>query len=426
VRQVRPEIPPEVSDVVCRLMDPDPDQRFPSARTTAAALTGFGLWLPVTPPPSTGPEHRSRVLLIEDEPSIRKLMASLLRDRYDVREAPDAETALTDIARNPPDLLAVDVNLPGLSGQELVNRLRASGLGPDRLSVLLMSGNMPEEALGGLSLSGADDYLAKPFKPAEFVSRVRALLLRRAAQSSGERGTSGVMGIKSRVVPVAANRAGSPSTPPPRAAAAAEALSLTVSRLLIETGIASEGHWNRLTKYVRALAAAVPDRGEYSRLKDEEFIELLAAVMPVHDVGLLVVPRGVLMKPDKLTPDEQSVVQTHSTVGSEVLQAVAGKLVAELPSLPLAAEVSRGHHERWDGTGYPDQLGGPEIPLPARVAAIVTVYEALRGRRPHRPPLGHSRAVKIITLESPGQFDPVLVAAFSSVAAKFEQIHQTG
>ena len=105
-----------------------------------------------------------------------------------------------------------------------------------------------------------------------------------------------------------------------------------------------------------------------------------------------------------------------------MLQAVAGKFAADLPSLPLAMEVARGHHERWDGSGYPDMLAGSDIPLSARVVAVAAVYEALRSRRPHRPALSHARAVKMITTECPGQFDPALLSAFILAAPRFEQI----
>ena len=92
----------------------------------------------------------------------------------------------------------------------------------------------------------------------------------------------------------------------------------------------------------------------------------------------------------------------------------------------MAAEVARGHHERWDGTGYPDMLAGTEIPLAARVVAIASVYDALRSRRPHRPPLPHARAVKIIAAECAGQFDPALLAAFTASSQRFELIFQGG
>ncbi len=408
-------------------METDPDQRYPSARAVAATLTGFALWLPTTlsnltsqANPATGENKRESVLVVDDDEGVRALMTQLLKDRYEVRQAVDAEEAFNDLNRNPPELVVVDVNLPGLSGPEFIAKVRAAGFDQQRLKVILMSGNMPDEVLGGLSVSGADDFLSKPFKAAEFVSRVRALMLRRGPQP----GKTLCGNPTLRITTSATVRQASPSTPAVRESAPAEALSLTVSRLLIETSLAAEGQWGRVVRYVRALAGAVTDQGEYSRLKDDAYLDLLAAVAPVYDIGLLAVPRGLLMKADKLDPEEQAILQTHTTVGSEVLMTVAGKLAAELPSLPLAAEVARSHHERWDGNGYPDQLKGNEIPLAARVVAVAGVYEALRVRRPHRPPLSHAQAVKTITVELPGQFDPILVAAFAATANRFERIHQ--
>jgi response regulator RpfG family c-di-GMP phosphodiesterase len=420
VRQVRPEVPAEVSDLVARLMETDPDKRYPSARTLATALTGFTLWLPTavaTPEPAARPSGRNRVLVVDDEPSVRRWLALLLKAQYDVGEAEDAETALTDVAANPPDVVITDVNLPGLTGAELVDRIRAAIPDPDRVKVLLVSGAVPAEALGGLAVSGADDFLSKPFTSTELLSRVRALLLRRGSRSAGHgpgEGGGRLAGLQARPVepPAAA-----------RPTAAPEILSYTVSRLLVETNLVAEGHWARMIRYVRALAGAITDEGEYARLKDPAYLDLLAAVAPIYDIGLLAIPRTVLMKPDKLDQDERSVVQTHTTAGAEVLMTVAGKFAAEMSSLPLAAEVARGHHERWDGSGYPDMLSGAEIPLAARVVAVVAVYEALRSRRPHRPPLSHARAVKMISAECPGQFDPTVVAAFMAASARFDQIH---
>jgi eukaryotic-like serine/threonine-protein kinase len=410
VRRVRPEVPAEVSDLVSRLMEPDPEMRFPSARTVSAALTGFTLWLPhgTTPAASsriTDPT-RGRVLLVEDDPSVRALMLVLLQDQCDVREAEDGEAALAEILQDPPDLAVVDVGLPGLSGTELIEKIRAAGLESDRLKVLLTSGELPAEALGGLSVSGADDFISKPFAPVEFLSRVRALLMRRPSRTGDSVGTT--------------------LTPPPvlnERPVAIEALSLTISRLLAETQLISEGQWTRVARYVRALARAVPEQGEYARLKDERYVALLAAVAPVYDIGLLGVPKHTLLKPDRLDAAERSIIQTHCSIGAEVLIGVAQTFGGDVPGLDLAAEVARCHHERWDGTGYPDGLMGEEIPLPARVAGLVAVYEALRSRRPHRPPLSHAQAVRLITQDSPGQFDPVLLAAFTAAAPRFDQIH---
>ena len=423
VRQVRPEVPTEVSDLVARLMESEPDQRFASARTCSSALAGFALWLPSVTIPAEAvrkPGTKERVLVVDDEPSLRRWMTVLLKGQYEVREAEDAEGALADLAKNPPDVVVADVNLPGLSGTELVEKVRQAIPDPDKVKILLVSGALPTEALGGLAVSGADDFLSKPFSSSDFLSRVRSLLLRRGSRtgSSSATGTIRLSG--------ALGQPPERGTPAAKPGTSGEALSYTVSRLLVETNLVSEGQWSRVTKYVRALCGAAPETGEYARLKDPAYLDLLAAVAPIYDIGLLAVPRNVLMKPDKLDQDERCVVQTHTTAGAEVLLTVAGKFGADVPSLGLAAEVARGHHERWDGSGYPDLLGGTEIPLSARVVAVAAVYEALRSRRPHRPPLSHARAVKMITTECPGQFDPAILAAFAAAAPRFDQIHQGG
>ncbi|MBN9121800.1 MAG: protein kinase [Planctomycetes bacterium] len=411
VRRVRPEVPAEVSDLVSRLMEPDPELRFPSARTVSAALTGFTLWLPHGTAPGAASSRvldpgRPRVLLVEDDPSVRALMLVLLQDQYDIREAEDGEAALAEILQDPPDLAVVDVGLPGLSGTDLIDKARAAGLESIRMKVLLTSGELPAEALGGLSVSGADDFINKPFTPVEFLSRVRALLMRRPSR------TGDSVGMTVTPPPVANDRP-----------VAAEALSLTVSRLLAETQLISEGQWQRVARYVRALARAVPEEGEYARLKDERYVALLSAVAPVYDIGLLGVPRHTLLKPDRLDAAERSIVQTHCSIGAEVLLGVAQTFGGDVPGLDIAADVARCHHERWDGGGYPDGLIGEEIPLSARVAGLVAVYEALRSRRPHRPPLSHAQAVRLMTQDSQGQFDPTLLAAFAAAAPRFDQIH---
>jgi response regulator RpfG family c-di-GMP phosphodiesterase len=423
VRQVRPEVPAELSDLVARLMHAQPEDRYASARAVAAALTGLGLWLSAPAPPGVEKPrpNRERVLLVDDDPNLRKMMTLLLAQRCDVREAPDASAALAEVAREAPDLVVVDVNLPDANGSELIPRIRGAVPHPERVKVLLVSGAVPAEALGALAASGADDFLPKPFGTSEFQSRVRSLLLR---HSDVGKSAPAAGGGTVRVPAAATRRERPPAARPVRPLVTAETLSFTVSQLLVDQGTFAPGHWERIGRTVRALAAAVPGEGEYARLKDDAYLELLAAFAPVYDVGLLGVPRSVLMKPDRFGPDDASVVQTHVTQGADLLAAVAKRFGSEVAGLALAAEIARGHHERWTGGGYPDMIAGPAIPLAARAVALVSVYEALRSRRPHRPALVHARAVKVITTESDGQFDPVLLAAFASAAPRFEAIYQ--
>ncbi|HEY1191058.1 MAG TPA: protein kinase [Gemmata sp.] len=400
ITQLRPELPVELSDLIARLMRTDPADRYPSAGAVAAALAGLRLWL--SDAGATAPQSGERVLVVDDDAAVRKMMVTLLSDRYEVIQAADSATALAEAARRAPHLVVSDVYLPDGSGPELLTRLRAARSPADGFQALLVSGAVPTEALSGLAGSGADDFLVKPFTPGEFRSRVRSLFLRRAA---------GVARAPTET-----------PRPAARSLAAAETLAFTVSQLLVGLGAVTQGHGTRLAGYVRALARAVPDEGEYARLKNDTYLDLLATLLPVHDIGTLDVPRSVLMKPAPLDADEAGVLQTHTTHGAELLATVAARFAGDVPGLPMAVEIARAHHERWDGNGYPDGLAGTAIPLAARVASIVTVYEALRSRRPHRPALPHARAVSVITADRGALFDPVLVAAFATAAPQFERI----
>lgn len=423
VHHVRPEVPGELSDLVSRLMSVDPEDRYSSARAVAAALTGLGLWLSArTTPEVEGPRPgRDRVLIVDDDANVRKMMRMLLADTCEVREAPNASVALEEVMRDPPHIVVIDVHMPDMNGPELLTRIRKILPDPEQVKVLLVSGAVPAEALGGLATSGADDFLAKPFAPNDFQSRVRALLLRRSKAAKKDQPT---IGGTVRIPTAATVRQRGPAAPPTRPLVTAETLSFTISQLLVDLGMFAPGHWKRIGRTVRELAATAPNEGEYARLKDDAYLDLLAAFAPVYDIGLLGVPRSILMKPDQFKSDEVSIVQTHVMQGADLLATVAERFGAEVSGLSLAVEVVRAHHERWDGGGYPDMLAGPAIPLSARVASIAMTYEALRSRRPHRPPLPHARAVKIITTESNGHFDPTLLTAFTTAAPRFEIIYQ--
>jgi response regulator RpfG family c-di-GMP phosphodiesterase len=439
VRLARPEVPPELADLIAKLTDPDPDRRYQSARAVAGALAGLSRWVTVTDqvPAPGGLPALPRVLIADDDPGVRSVVRAMLSD-CDCHEAEDGKNAWRALEEVPYDLLVLDINLPGSSGIDLLGRLRKQhpdGTGP---RVLVISGDLPPEALGGLLLDGADDFLEKPFTPAAIRSRARGLLCRRAATAATPLPVETPPPARSSTpirdtvrVTLSDVVRPAPVTPPPQVPAEqdlspCDPLAYAACRLLEETGLTLPEYHSRLGRYLRALAACSPDHGEYSRLKTNRFLTLLTAVAPIHDVGQLVIPTPVLKKPDRLTSDEFAVVQTHTVLGSQVLIDIAARLPTTLPDLTLAAEVVRHHHERWDGAGYPDGLAGAEIPLAARAVSIVSVYEALRSRRPHRPPLGHSRAVRQITMESPGQFDPTLVSAFAAAAPRFDEFFQSG
>jgi response regulator RpfG family c-di-GMP phosphodiesterase len=407
-RRVRPEIPEELGSLVAKLTDREPERRYQSARALAATLAGLGRW--TTLRDSDESPTVPRVLVVEDDPRLRRLMVGLLRDCTCV-EAGDGKAALAELEKGPFDLLVLDVNLPGMSGPELLARVRDDEKLRERTRTLMVSGDLPSESLGALLMTGADDYLEKPFLPPAFQARTRALLGRRAGPAPS---------VRPAVAPAPPVADAAPKAGP------TEPLSFAITRLLEEVGVILRGYHDRLGRYVRTLAAAVPDQGEYARLREPKYVEMLVHAAPLHDAGMLVLPNSILMKPAALEPEEQAIVQQHTVIGGQVLLDTANRWPAAVPELGMAAEIVRSHHERWDGSGYPDGLAGENIPLAARVVAIVSVYDTLRTKRPHRPGLSHNQVVRLLTSDSPGEFDPTLLTAFASVARKFDEISQMG
>src|SRR5262249_43333268 len=150
---------------------------------------------------------------------------------------------------------------------------------------------------------------------------------------------------------------------------------------------------------------------------DDVFLQLLDCCSPLHDIGKVALPDHILLKPGKLEAEERLLMQTHTTIGADILKRVAEQHGPALGFLTMAIDIARHHHERYDGTGYPDRLAGNDIPLAARIVTVGDVYDALRTPRKWKPALSHAAAVQVMTDISTGQFDPLLVQAFQRCAA---------
>jgi eukaryotic-like serine/threonine-protein kinase len=406
IRDHRPDLPAELDDLVAKLMDPDPGQRFPSAAAAAAALTPFCRWRDTPSSPGAGLPI-PRVLIVDDDPDIRKLLRTLFAREYECAEAGDGREGLARLEAGRFDLVVVDQEMPRLDGAAFIARLPKAGSGP-RPMILYMSGRVPTESLGGRLLDGADDFIHKPFAASELLSRVRGLLNRRA----------------SRMHALPSGASGTPPGSVPGTTDAIGLLGAASARLLEEVGTVARGYHARLPQYLTALArrlAAVPG---YTELADPAFVMLLGRAGLAHDIGMTAVPPTILQKSGRLDQTEMLAIQAHVTVGADLLQALVPTCPAAA-GLKLAAEIARCHHERWDGGGYPDGLAGDAIPVGARLVGLAATYDALRSRRPFRPGLTHARAVRVIGTESPGQSDPALVAAFTDVANEFDRIFQS-
>lgn len=183
-------------------------------------------------------------------------------------------------------------------------------------------------------------------------------------------------------------------------------------------------HSRRMQEYVRVLAEGLVAHVDWPVVQDSTYRADLLRCVPLHDIGKTRLPDAVLTKPGALTATERSLVETHTLIGCDILERLARQQGDTLPFLSMARAIVRSHHERWDGSGYPDHLVAEEIPPAARLVAMADVYDSLRRDRADRPGLDHATAALAI-LGSSGQFDPVVVEAFRSCEKAFEEIYLT-
>jgi ribonuclease P protein subunit RPR2 len=348
-------------------------------------------------------------LLVDDDAGLRELLRTTFEGfEVEVEEAKDAAQAAVRVAAQRPDVIVLDVNMPGMNGLDYCRLLKADPATQD-IGVVLLTGSeggSPDAA----DAAGADAFVAKPFSPLE------------------------LLGVTERV---AGRRVGVPARPSRDSGDVGEQLLLYARDLrhLLEI---ERGQRKLLQKAYRetvaALASALETKDTSTRAHSHRVqryaIELARAVDPqlvgdesveygflLHDVGKIGIPDSVLLKPSPLTKPEWQLMQTHTVLGEQMLGGVAF-LHGE------GLKIVRSHHERWDGHGYPDGLGGDEIPLGARVFALADTLDAITSDRPYRPAQPWETAREEIVEQAGRQFDPEIVDAFVTAEPALRRIHR--
>ncbi|HSD29067.1 MAG TPA: HD domain-containing phosphohydrolase [Vicinamibacteria bacterium] len=313
---------------------------------------------------------RARVLIVDDDPVVRETIRDSVEHLgYATREAGSAEEALENLTRELPDLILLDVRMPGITGIELCRQLKADQATHLIPVVLLTAQGELDTRVAGLE-AGADDYFTKPVHLRELRARLRALIrLKRVVEELEQ----------------------------------AENMITTLALTIEARDTYTAGHCVRLASYAVEL-------GERLGLAAEELGALRLGGF-LHDLGKIKVPDGVLLKPGPLNADEWRMIREHPEAGD--------RLATPMRTLSLVRPIIRHHHERVDGRGYPDGLVGQEIPLLARVMSVVDVYDALRTRRPYKPALDEAEALRLLFEGArTGQLDPAIVGVFADIRAE--------
>jgi response regulator RpfG family c-di-GMP phosphodiesterase/serine/threonine protein kinase len=424
------EVPPELDAVVKQMMAVDPDDRYATPEAVMRALLPFleqhvhpragdrgrDLKWALIPDVTEVASRLHQVLIVDDEPNIRTLCRFALQAEGGLvsDEAADGSQALEAVHARPYDLILLDVDLPGIGGLEVLQRLRAQSPVP-HLKIIMFSGRASSDEMAQTLLVGADDSLTKPVSIVQLRARVRAALRLKDAQDRSDLLNRNLLTLNHELEQNLSARDSD-------LVHARNALVLALAELATRRDGETGAHLMRLQRFGRCLAEAAATIAPFAGQIDPHFIRMLEICAPLHDIGKVALPDHILLKPGKLDADERLLMQTHTVAGAETLERVAQRHGSAVAFLRMAIDIARHHHERYDGTGYPDHLAGEDIPLAARIVSIADVYDALRCRRSYKPALSHAAAVELITEKSPGQFDPLLLQAFQRCASAFEQI----
>ena len=353
-------------------------------------------------------EDKPTVLAVDDTPDNLALLGALLREHYIVRVATNGERALAIAAGSPhPDLILLDVMMPGMDGYETCRRLKADARTADIPVIFLTAKTKTEDEMQGFAC-GAVDYIAKPISPPTVLARVRSHLELKALRDREQRKAEYLEAEVARRTQMIA---------------AVQDVTIMAMASLAETRDNETGnHLRRTQHYVRALATALKDHPRFRQALTPRMIELLFKSAPLHDIGKVGIPDRILLKPGRLTAEEFEVMKTHTTLGYEAIQHAEESLGLEVEFLRMAKEIALSHQEKWDGSGYPQGLAGDAIPLSARLMAVADVYDALISRRVYKEPMPHEQAVAIITEGRGRHFDPDMVDAFLAIQHDFRAI----
>ena len=310
------------------------------------------------------------ILIADDHESSRSALEGLLLlEGYDVRTAPDGEAALAEFRRSRPDLLLLDVMMPRMTGFDVCRHIKADADSRLVPVILITALSATTDRVAGIE-AGADDFLTKPVDREQLMARVRSLLKQKAYTDELDR---------------------------------AESVLFALARSIEGKDPYTEGHCERLA----GLSARL---GEFIGLEAAQ-IKALRRAGVVHDIGKVAVPDHILLKRGKLTAKERKIVQRHPLVGEGIC--------APLKSFQLVVPIIRHHHEKLDGSGYPDGLRGNAIPIAARVLQVVDVYDALTTARPYKKAFPPDEALEIMEEEvKRGWWDPVVFTAFTEMMGR--------
>ena len=349
------------------------------------------------------------IFLVDDNPIYLNSGKTVLQGKYSIVTIPSGEKLFVMFQKIIPDLILLDIEMPGMNGYDTIKKIKANPLTMDIPVIFLTGKDEPENELLGLSL-GAVDYIKKPFSPPLLLKRIELhLLLQSQKKELRAFNENLVVMVKDRTNDILQLQ---------------NAIIMWTSEMVEFRDEETGQHVERVQKFLEIMLCEMEKRNIYGEEIGTWDREAFFRSSLLHDVGKIKIRDDILLKTSKLTEDEFAIMKLHTLYGRMLLESLQEKVPNET-FLDYAKTLSYSHHERWDGNGYPDRLKGREIPLQARMMALADVYDALVSERPYKKAFTHEEAMKIISEGRGTQFDPDLADLFISLSDNILTINKT-
>ncbi|MCL2055155.1 MAG: response regulator [Oscillospiraceae bacterium] len=340
------------------------------------------------------------VLVVDDSKENVDGLRSILDNEYKVMVALGGEKALEIMEKHKPDMVLLDVYMPGLNGMDVLERMRDNPA-LENIPVIFITGASDSyNEKRGLML-GAVDYISKPYDADVVAIKVRNHLANKNNRDNLER----LVEIRT------------------------QALSDSHKAVILGMSLLAEGrdggtgaHIQRMQKYTEILAKYINKK--HPQMLSESEMKKTVLYAPLHDIGKVCISDSILLKPGKLTQEEYETIKYHTVFGTKVLRETQHLLTMGNSTLRVAMEICEGHHEKYDGSGYPNGLAGEDIPISARIVALADIYDALTSAREYKPAFSHKASFDIIVNGDgrtlPQHFAPEVMDAFLACVDDFE------